>query len=310
MDPAPLTPPTLPALLATEAEDKPARPTVAGLTAVFERIGADGDRFAVVERDREPREANTYVQALRWEDGVYEVEHREGGPERHFGALVHEPERVVELVLDWIRDGDAWRGAVDWQPVELPGAAAPDAGEPDVTEDELVESARLLVRGGFLELDEVAEALADEHEVDAERAARIAADCWAERRREQETWPAVTDPDRLALAFDALEARGVTARMNFTCCRTCGEAEIGAEAADGAHGYVYFHSQDTDRVADGGPLWLAYGHFAGAGAATTAGVGAEVVAALGAAGLSTEWDGSPESALKVTPLRWWKRLPD
>ena len=307
MDSAPQSPPALPALLVVEADDRPVRPTGAELAAVLARIGADGDRFAIVERDSEPRNSQVFIQAWRWDDGMYELEHREGAAERHFGALLEGPERVTELVLDWIRDGAAWRGAVDWDLVDLTTTPELD----DKLRDEAEQSARLLVRGGFLEFAEVAAALQDEHELTAEQAARIVAGPWEQRRREQESWPAVTDPDRLAEAFNALEAGGVTARMNFTCCGSCGRAEIGAEAAEGAHGFAFFHSQDTDRVAEGGPLWLAYGHFVDApGGVTTAEVGAEVVAALTAAGLRAEWNGSPEKAIRVTGLEWRKRLPE
>jgi hypothetical protein len=37
-------------------------------------------------------------------------------------------------------------------------------------------------------------------------------------------------------------------------------------------------------------------------------VGHQVVAALGAAGLSAMWDGDPDTAIEVTPLTWHKRL--
>ncbi|GAA3642822.1 hypothetical protein GCM10022267_31820 [Lentzea roselyniae] len=38
-----------------------------------------------------------------------------------------------------------------------------------------------------------------------------------------------TDPERLTRAFAALREAGITARENFTCCRSCGESEIGGE---------------------------------------------------------------------------------
>lgn len=95
----------------------------------------------------------------------------------------------------------------------------------------------------------------------------------------------MTDPERLTAAFRALEASGITARENFTCCRGCGMAEIGAERED-ARGFVFFHAQVVEH----------------------AGVGHEVVAALDAAGLSTQWDGSPGTSIGVTPLDWRRRL--
>ncbi|RSM84873.1 hypothetical protein DMH25_45200 [Streptomyces sp. WAC 01325] len=50
-----------------------------------------------------------------------------------------------------------------------------------------------------------------------------------------------------------------------------------------------------------------YGGFDGS-EETTAGIGQEVVAALDAAGLSTQWDGSPDTSIGVTPLDWRRRL--
>jgi len=130
---------------------------------------------------------------------------------------------------------------------------------------------------------------------------------WLERVAEQRTWEGTTDPERIALAFKALNSTGITARENFTCCRTCGTAEIAAERAEGDRGFVYFHSQCTESAAAGHGLTLLYGGFDGS-AATTADVGREVVAALGSAGLSTQWDGDPSKAIDVTPLNWRKRL--
>ncbi|MFD4948072.1 DUF6891 domain-containing protein, partial [Streptomyces sp. NPDC058409] len=43
-------------------------------------------------------------------------------------------------------------------------------------------------------------------------------------------------------------------------------------------------------------------------AQTTTAVGREVAAALGEAGLTVEWDGSPDRAIELTGLDWRKRL--
>jgi uncharacterized protein DUF6891 len=85
--------------------------------------------------------------------------------------------------------------------------------------------------------------------------------------------------------------------------------EMGAEAEDhgSARGFVFFHHQSTRSAAEGHGLTLHYGGFDGT-AETTAGVGREVVAALAAAGLSTQWDGSPDRAITVAPLEWRRRL--
>jgi hypothetical protein len=68
---------------------------------------------------------------------------------------------------------------------------------------------------------------------------------------------------RTAAAFDELNAHGVVARADFSCCGTCASAEIGAERDDTRHwiGYVYFHSQDTDHLIDSGTTYIGYGAF-------------------------------------------------
>lgn len=94
---------------------------------------------------------------------------------------------------------------------------------------------------------------------------------------------------------------------NFTCCRSCGQSEIGGEGETDAHGFVYFHSQCTDSAAAGHGLMLLYGGVDGS-SETTAAIGHEVVAALEAAGLVADWDRDPDRAITVTPLEWRRRL--
>jgi hypothetical protein len=139
------------------------------------------------------------------------------------------------------------------------------------------------------------------------QARRLVDRLWQERLAEQAAWESPTDPERLTRAFGDLVASGITARENFTCCRTCGNAEIGGERGEQDHGFVYFHTQSTESAAAGHGLMLLYGGYDGSEETTTA-VGHEVVAALAAAGLSTEWTGSPRAAIRVTPLTWHKRL--
>ncbi|WP_117215189.1 DUF6891 domain-containing protein [Allorhizocola rhizosphaerae] len=116
----------------------------------------------------------------------------------------------------------------------------------------------------------------------------------------------ITDCDRLDAAFADLEDAGVVARQHFACCQSCGNAEISAEIADtpGAHGYVYFHMQDTESAADGGSLYLCYGS-AGPDVDPVA-VGHQVVETLRRHGLRTAWNGEHSQRIAVN-LRWQRR---
>lgn len=136
-----------------------------------------------------------------------------------------------------------------------------------------------------------------------DRVRRIVAEEWPVRFEAEKSWPAVTDCDRLDAAFAELQRSGIVARQDFTCCRNCGETEIRAELADTDEGYVFFHAQDTERAVEGGALWLRYG--AVTGPATP--VGQRVADALTRHGLTVDWDGDPERAIRV-PLTWQRRI--
>ncbi|MCC8247459.1 DUF6891 domain-containing protein [Saccharothrix luteola] len=195
-----------------------------------------------------------------------------------------------------------------------------DAGPPTEAPELAENYARTLVHAGMTSLDDVVEQVldyvADERPITPSVARAVVERVWRERSAEQESWPESTDVDRLFAVFDALDRDGIVARADFTCCQTCGHAEIGDEAGDDARGYVFFHRQDTESAVAGEGVWLAYGSFgepASHGstdhAAADEAVAREVVAALAASGLPVEWNGSARTRIKVGPMDWRKRLP-
>lgn len=68
---------------------------------------------------------------------------------------------------------------------------------------------------------------------------------------------------RTQAAFDELNANGVIARADFTCCGTCASSEIGDERDDSRYwrGFIYFHNQDTERLIEDGATYIGYGAF-------------------------------------------------
>ncbi|MFD7730093.1 DUF6891 domain-containing protein [Kitasatospora phosalacinea] len=266
--------------------------------------------FLVLQRV--PDLPDTYAQACP-QDGAWTVEHRDGAQSRHYGTQVAELERVAELLTGWARQDADWAAGQEWERIDFGPDPEPAPLElPAEDERSLVAEVRRLLVGGYATLAQAAEAaqeylVRDGHRpVGEEQAKQLVDRMWLERVAEQRTWTGETDPERLARAFAALEATGITARENFTCCRSCGNDEIGAERPD-ARGFVYFHSRCTDGAAAGGDLWLLYGGFDGS-PETTAAVGREVVAALAGAGLTAAWNGEPDDAVRVTGLDWRRRL--
>lgn len=182
------------------------------------------------------------------------------------------------------------------------------------TREYLTDAARTAVAGGYRTRAEIVDDLAelvDDEELDAteDEVTALVDRVWQARLAEQAGWPEVTDVDRLEAAFAALDASGVVARGDFTCCQTCGNSEIGGEVPAGAsaEGYVYFHGQDTEHAAEGGALLLAYGSFAG-GDEEAGAVGRRVAEELRARDLRVVWDGSVRQRIAVE-LDWRRRLP-
>ncbi|SCD38379.1 hypothetical protein GA0115251_106436 [Streptomyces sp. TverLS-915] len=324
-------------VIRTEPGESHERVSAEGLAGLVRRVGGRKDRFLVLERL--PDEPDFYAQVWHEDEGSYQVEYRDGSARRHFQAHTDDADAVAAALTGWARRTPGWDAALTWSLLDLgepdgPGDSAPDdaapvpdSGAPAPDQEppapglsagdlaELEGVVRVALHGGYRDPEALAE-LAEEYFVADDRRPVTAAQAralvdrlWRERLAEQEAWHGETDPERLTRAFTALDAAGVVAREDFTCCRSCGMGEIGAEAGPGgARGFVFFHEQCTDGAVTGGGLRLYYGGFDDE-ERTTAAIGREVVAALAAAGLRTTWDGSPARAIEVTPLDWRRRLP-
>ncbi|MFE7855417.1 DUF6891 domain-containing protein [Streptomyces sp. NPDC057403] len=296
----------------TENWERHVRVSAEELGRLVRRIGSEGDQFLVVKRI--PDLPDVFAQVWHQTGGDYTLEYRDGAAARHFQVMVDEPEAVIAAITGWARQESGWDGGLDWSLLDMgPARELPplDLGEDE--REELEKRVREVLVGGYASRAELAE-LAEEYlvtndrrPVSREQAQSLADRLWLERVAEQAEWQGETDPERLTRAFTALQAAGITARENFTCCRSCGQSEIGGESEPEARGFVYFHTQCTDSAAAGHGLTLLYGGFDGS-SETTAAIGHEVVTALEAVGLHTDWDHDPGRAITVTPLDWRRRL--
>ncbi|MFI2241527.1 DUF6891 domain-containing protein [Streptomyces chrestomyceticus] len=296
----------------TENGERNVRVSADELAGLVRRIGGYGDRFLVVQQI--PDLPEVFAQVWHEAGGDYTLEHRDGDADRHFRATADRPEAVVEALSGWARRQSDWGAGLAWSLLDM--GPAPEIPPLDLEEgdrEDLERSVREVLAGGYASrayLAELAEdylATEERRPVSREQAQALVDRMWLERVAEQGTWQGETDPERLTRAFDALQRAGITARENFTCCRSCGQAEIGGEAEPGARGFVYFHTQCTASAVAGHGLTLLYGGFDGS-PETTAAIGHEVVAALETVGLRAEWDGDPGRAVTVAPLVWRRRL--
>ena len=294
----------------TENQQTHARVSEEALGDLVHRIGGAGDRFLVVQRI--PDIPGTFIQVWHEAGGGYELEHRTGTAASHVRVVLDAPGRVAALMTRWARQEPGWDAGTVWESAGIP-EPDPVPELPAEIRGQLEARVRELLRGGYGSVRTLTET-AEDHLVEDEvrpvsraQARELVERLWLERVEEQRGWADVTDPDRLERAFTELDGRGITAREHFTCCRSCGMSEIYAAGREDARGFVFFHLQGTESAAAGHGLTLYYGGFDDS-AETTAAVGREVVAALGEAGLTAEWDGSPDKAIELTGLDWRKRL--
>ena len=183
--------------------------------------------------------------------------------------------------------------------------------------DAMHSSIRRDIAAGFETPDEIVDSVVEvfDDEADAailrSHARRMVREILDVHLREQATWPTPTDCDRLDAAFAALEQAGIVCRQHFSCCGTCGVAEIWDEmvatrdAGLDVRGYTFYHVQDTESAVEGYGLYLSYGAVED-GEAPALAIGYEIVAALEQHGLRVDWDGQWSRRIGVA-LDWKRR---
>lgn len=121
----------------------------------------------------------------------------------------------------------------------------------------------------------------------------------ATRLREQEEDDrGESDCDRYAAAQAALASQGICLEADFTCCNTCGHAEIGdsiakmeQESGNKVWGYGFYHQQDTECAVDGGGVMLGFSKWQENDNRSASDLATAIVSALKQEGLEASWGG-------------------
>lgn len=174
------------------------------------------------------------------------------------------------------------------------------------------------IKSGFFTADEIIETVEDyliDSQPDktpsqAQDAIRpIVEHEWTSQLERQKSWPdEPTISEKLSKAFSSLERdHRILARMNFACCQRCGVSELSGESDEDTRGFVFFHAQDTETMAEGGDVLLSFGSFTKSEERTRA-VGDVIAKSLRRAGLSVEWEGDTKKRMVVHCDEWRRRI--
>lgn len=132
-------------------------------------------------------------------------------------------------------------------------------------------------------------------------------------KKDQVTFPEVTDCDRLDAAFADLEQQGILTAQNASYTQSDGFEDVSeryyrlSKKEQKAYvGFVFFHGQDLERVLEGGPLLFAFGSGKGDKRLDVK-AGKLIQKALEVQGFKVKWNGKSDTRLEIPKFKWQKR---
>jgi hypothetical protein len=203
--------------------------------------------------------------------------------------------------------------------VSKPRGTQPDDENADgVTQQDILHWVRCFVWSGENDPEEVPELIEDQlgegDEVDEDWLDKQIRREFAAKRKEEKTWPKVTDCDHLDRAFEALERQGLIALHMAGNTQSDGLEEVedaygeaGGKKSNYA-GHCFYTTQDQESALDGNGLYIGFGHLSGDNVKGVE-VGQMVRAALEREALTVDWDGTIGNRLLIKAFRWQRRSP-
>ena len=88
------------------------------LFVLLQDIKAGQGTFLIVERTSDST-GQTYDQAERRADATYNIEHREGDAEHHFGTMVTDMRTAHHLLTGWAFELGRWKAGARWTRVAV-----------------------------------------------------------------------------------------------------------------------------------------------------------------------------------------------
>jgi hypothetical protein len=186
----------------------------------------------------------------------------------------------------------------------------------DTLKTEVLEQINTSIKSGFYDKDDIFNNVEDylyEIPYDKEWTKLQIENIYAARVKEQESWEAVTDFDKLVQTFDKLNSNGIISLHNAGMTKQDGESdcqEIYQEQKKNgivATGFCYYHWQDIERVVEDGNLFIGFGDFKDNDKDALV-VGNQIASTLESVGLKLNWDKTVKTRIEIINLKWQKRF--
>jgi len=182
------------------------------------------------------------------------------------------------------------------------------------TETYIANQIRLNVWSGLTAPEDVQDMITDILEDDAneEMLRGLVAQEFTRKADAEKSWPEFTDCDRLEVAFDKLNEKGVIAIHNAGWDKSegfqnCLEAYREAGSPQELFGICYYTSQDIESAIEGAGIYIGYSSTRPEDEETDAVKAAElIVSEFQSIGLQVEWGGDASSRIKVE-MQWQLR---
>ncbi len=92
-------------------------PLAAHLAALLRSlITRSEDAFLILERPDDP---DHYAQVSVEEESDFQVEYRDGGPDRHYAAITGDADLAASVLADWVDRIDGWDSPLQWEPLRF-----------------------------------------------------------------------------------------------------------------------------------------------------------------------------------------------
>ncbi|WP_447926803.1 DUF6891 domain-containing protein [Vreelandella sp. EE27] len=177
----------------------------------------------------------------------------------------------------------------------------------------ILDTIKVHVWGGFDTPEDIQEVISDllEDDADEQMLRESVSIEFKKKLAAEESWPQITDLDRLDSVFQALRAKGILCLHNAGYTMADGHDDsnevLSVYPKATFFGYCFYHGQDLERAIDSEGLMLAYDHVNG-DVAEKINVAQIMQEELEKAGFAVDWDGTTNQRINIPEFDWKNRF--